>query len=266
LVDHQEYAGRLRLYEETADLQGGWRQPQMHCPAVASIAVGKTTGVAPEPDLYYIASAMCYTDESNPVDFGCLAKSVRRALDINRQLPAEQKIHVLSMSIGWTPSSKGYDEIVAATRDAKEAGLLVACSGTEFVHGFRFLGLGRSPLADPNSFERYEPGLFWAKEFYAGRIHSGQLFVPMGSRTTASPSGVDDYVFYREGGHSWAVPYVAGIYALAVQAKRTVTPDEFWAVAMKTGRTIKLAHERREFDFGPILDPVALIGSLRAGQ
>ena len=29
---------------------------QMHGPAVSSIAVGKTVGVAPEADLYYIGS------------------------------------------------------------------------------------------------------------------------------------------------------------------------------------------------------------------
>jgi subtilisin family serine protease len=61
LVDHQEYVNQLRLYEEGSDIQGGWLQTQMHGPAVASIAVGKTTGVAPEADLFYIATSMCNT-------------------------------------------------------------------------------------------------------------------------------------------------------------------------------------------------------------
>jgi len=86
----------------------------------------------------------------------------------------------------------------------------------------------------------------------------------MDSRTTASPGGTGEYVFYRRGGWSWAIPYAAGVYALATQAKPTLTPDEFWSVAMKTGRTIELEHDGKTLPFGLILDPVALIASLQA--
>jgi hypothetical protein len=54
LVDHQEYAKRLRFYEEI-DLHGR-TDPSMHGAAVASIALGKTVGVAPEAELYYIGT------------------------------------------------------------------------------------------------------------------------------------------------------------------------------------------------------------------
>ena len=52
LVDHIEYKDRIRIYEEAEDITGGWLETQMHGPAVASIAVGKTVGVAPDADLY----------------------------------------------------------------------------------------------------------------------------------------------------------------------------------------------------------------------
>ncbi len=263
LVDHQEYKDQLRLYEEASDIQGGWLQTQMHGPAVASIAVGKNVGVAPQADLYYIATAMCNQGSYESIDFACLAQSVRRILEVNRQLPEDRKIRVLSMSIGWGPESKGYTEITAAVQEAKAAGLLVICSSVEEVHGFKFHALGRSPLADPDKFESYEPGLFWAKQFYEGSGGSDRLLVPMDSRTTASPGGVNEYVFYREGGWSWSIPYIAGVYALAAQVKPTLTPDEFWSLALKTGRTIELKHEGQTIPFGPILDPVALIGSLQ---
>jgi hypothetical protein len=172
---------------------------------------------------------MCSAGTYESIDFACLAQSVRRILEVNRQLPEGRKIRVLSMSIGWGPESKGYTEITAAVQEAKAAGLLVICSSVEDVHGFKFHALGRSPLADPDKFESYEPGLFWAKQFYAGSEFSDRLLVPMDSRTTASPGGVDEYVFYREGGWSWSIPYIAGVYALAAQVKPAITPDEFWA-------------------------------------
>jgi subtilisin family serine protease len=49
LVGHQEYADRLQLYEEI-DI-GPTSASEMHGPAVASIAVGKTVGAAPDADL-----------------------------------------------------------------------------------------------------------------------------------------------------------------------------------------------------------------------
>jgi subtilisin family serine protease len=261
LVDHLEFADRIQLYEETADIAGAsW---SMHGPAVASIAVGKNVGVAPEADLYFIATAMCSqgTYESN--DFSCLAKSVLRIIEINSQLPSERKIRVLSRSVGWGSQSKGYAEITAAVQKAKDAGIFIICSSESDIYGLNFQAMGREPTADPNKFESYEPGLFWAKDFFQGHSLQNTLLVPMDSRTTASPTGVGDYVFYREGGWSWSIPYIAGMYALAAQVKPDITPDVFWSTALQTGRTIQIQHGGKTYSFGVILDPVALIHALQ---
>jgi hypothetical protein len=85
----------------------------------------------------------------------------------------------------------------------------------------------------------------------------------MDSRTTASPTGVAEYAFYREGGWSWSIPYIAGVYALAAQVKPDITPEVFWSTALETGQTIEITHESKSFSFGVILDPVALIGALQ---
>jgi hypothetical protein len=261
LTDHQEYAAQLRLYEEINILPG---PSEMHGPAVASIAVGKTVGVAPQADLYYMA---CY-----PVDWGLggntsynfhyIAQAIQRILEINQGLPAGQKIRVISISVGWRPEQKGYDEITAAVKKAKESGLLVVSSSLETSFGFKFHGLGRSPLSDPDKIESYGPGEFWAKEYLAGNQFSDRLLVPMDSRTTASPGGTGDYVFYRQGGWSWAIPYIAAVYALAAQVRPDITPDLFWSTALKTGQTIKLPQDNG-IHLGPILDPAALISALQ---
>jgi hypothetical protein len=264
LADHQEYIHQLRFYEEADDLTSGWDEVSMHGPAVASIAVGKTVGVAPEADLYFIATSMCnYAGTFEGNDYACLAQQVRRILEINELLPEDRKIRVISISVGWGPESIGYKEITAATKAAKDAGLLVICSSVEAVHGFKFHALGREPLADPDQFESYEPGLWWAQQFYAGEQYPDRLLVPMDSRTTASPGGVDEYVFYRQGGWSWSIPYIAGAYALAAQVKPTITPEEFWQLALQTGRTIELKHEGKVYQFGVILDPIALVIELQ---
>jgi len=254
LVDHQEYADQLRLYEETDDIVGGWLETQMHGPAVASIAIGKTVGVAPEADLYYIATAFFGRS-----DFTYLARCIQHILEVNDQLPTERKIRVISVSIGWAEGVMGYDELMAAVEEAKSAGMFVVCANIEQIHGFKFHSLGRFPLADPDAFESYEPGMYRAKAFYAGQRTSDRLLVPMDSRTTASPTGQSEYVFYRQGGWSWCIPYIAGLYALAAQVDPGITPERFWSLSIETGRTIELRHDGETIPLGPIVDPVALI-------
>ena len=262
LVDHQEYSKQLRFYEETSCVKGDMGSA-MHGPAVASIAVGKTIGVAPGADLYYIGTNKCSQGSYETIDFACLAQSVTRILEVNKTLPQDRKIRVISISVGWRSTSRGYAEITAATKEAVKAGMLVICSCVENVHGVKFHGLGRAPLANPDQFDSYEPGIFWAKDFYKNPPFSDRLLVPMDSRTTAGPGGIDEYTFYRDGGWSWSIPYIAGMYALAAQVKPTITPDEFWRLALQTGRTIQHKHEGTVIPFGPILDPIVLIAALQ---
>jgi hypothetical protein len=196
-------------------------------------------------------------------DFTNLARGIRRILEINSKLPDDRKIRVISASVGWSPTEKAYADVSAAAADAKAAGLLFVSSSIEQVHGFKFQALGRSSMADPDQYESYEPGMFWAKSFLAGARFTDRLLVPMDSRTTASPTGPTDYVYYRHGGWSWSIPYIAGLYALAAQVDPAITPERFWPLAMKTGRTIKLKYGDEEIPFGPIADPAALIAELK---
>jgi hypothetical protein len=253
LIEHQEYADRVRLYEELSPVSS---DASMHAPAVASIAVGKTVGVAPEADLYFINgfSGQC---SKTPELYHCLARSIRRILEINQQFPAGQKIRVISISRGYMQGEKGSDDWETAMQEADAAGILVVCSNSAL------MGLGRAPLSDPDALQSYEPGLFWANYFYDNRMQGEFLFVPMDSRATAAPNGKEAYAFYRSGGMSWAIPYLAGMYALAAQVKPEITPDKFWKTALKTGQTIEIMHAGQTYQLGPILDPAALIKALK---
>lgn len=208
LVKHQEYADRVRWYEEI-DLQPRTPPPQPHGAAVASLALGQPVGVAPEAELYYIA--MPFADRTT---LRRLARSVDRIVEVNRQLPKDNKIRVISISRGWELSHEGAKDINEAVEKAQAAGMLILYMSSHKL--FYFGALGRSPLADPDVFESYEPALFRAKDFWARPSSpSGNSFsVPIDSRAIASPDGIDQYAFSRIGGMSWACPYIAGVYAL----------------------------------------------------
>lgn len=165
--------------------------------------------------------------------------------------------------------------VLEAVNNAKEQGIFVISSSLENTYGYKFSSLCRNPLKDPKLASSYEPGLFWANKYYENYKESSSkvggsnsindseaLLVPMDSRTTASSTGIDDYVFYREGGWSWPIPYMAGVYALACQSKPDITPDIFWSKALETGDIIKVLNNSKEYELRKIVNPIRLIDEI----
>jgi hypothetical protein len=254
----------LRLYEEiNVDPN---EQSAMHGPAVASIAVGKTVGVAPQADLYFIATwpGTSSTAGNFTYDFSYLAKAVRRILEINQNLPPGRKIRVLSLSIGWRPEMKGYADMESAVNEAKKVGIFVISMSIQDTYGWNMMGMGRPALADPNDFGSYTIPAMWSGKDFDPKIYSSNyLLIPMDARTTASSTGNNGYVFYSTGGSSWTAPYLAGLYALACQVDPKITPQEFWFTALQTGKTNQIEHNGKQYTFGVILNPPALIAALQ---
>ncbi len=77
LPEHVEYKDQLRYYEELGP-STNQQMASVHGPAVASIAVGKNVGVAPEADLYFLCAN--WKQVNGQVDFAELAKAVDRWL------------------------------------------------------------------------------------------------------------------------------------------------------------------------------------------
>ena len=263
LIDHKEYANRVKFYEEINIQKNA--EAQMHGSAVLSIAAGETIGVAPEAEIYYIAET--HGTNKKQVfewDFTYLAQSIDRILEINKDLPNDNKIRVISISVGWSQEQKGYKEVTEAVERAHKEGIFVVSSSLQDTNGLKFSGLGRDSLSDPNNLDSYEPGAFWAKRYFDGVYNLAQdtLLVPMDSRCTANPTGKDDYVFYSMGGWSWSIPYIAGLYALSCQVDPNITPEIFWKKALDTGSIIDIKENGKIYKLGKVVDPIKLIKSL----
>jgi hypothetical protein len=260
LVDHKEYAPRLKSYEEMR-----WDSPwaSMHGGAVASISVGQECGVAPGADLYFVAN-WC-TESRSQVNYTHLAKAIDHVIALSAALPKERRIRVLTIQRGFEPIEEGYAAVTAAVERAKLAGIFVVTGSLERHYGFKFNGLGREPLSDPDQPGSYGPGSWWRGDFCSAGVGSSTqtLLVPMDSRTTASPGGAGDYVFYREGGWSWSIPYIGGLYALACQVRPDVTPELFWRRALETGDSVTVKKDGKECPLERIVNPRKLIMSLK---
>ena len=249
LVEHDEYKDQLRLYEEVHWLNndGG---ASMHGAAVASIAVGKSVGVAPDADLYFIANwpgAGAWSSTGTfQHDLASMAKAIDRIITINDSLPTGRRIRVISISLGVNRRMIAYDQVEQAIGRAAKEGIYVVHCVSDPV-----LGIGHNPVMNPDDFGSYDSIGLWRGNYAAAEF---PVLIPAGNRCTASPTGPHDYVFYRGIAGSWVPPYVAGLYALACQVKPDITPEAFWSVAKETVEMARL---------GPIINPGRLVEALR---
>jgi hypothetical protein len=215
-------------------------------------------GVAPEADLYFIgignnARVWCYMPHY-------FAQGVRRLLQVNRLLPKEHRIRAISMSFGCGPGALGYESFMSAIREAEAEGIFVAWCGEDV--RFPILGLGAPPAADRDDFQSYFASQWLMERSGGAAVGFTGLWVPMDGRTTASPTGKSDYVIYGTGGASWTVPYAAGAFALAAQVVPDITPEQFWSMAIETGRKVQGKYQGREAAVGPIIDMAAVVKGL----
>lgn len=251
LVNHVEYKDRVKLYEEI-HIDSDFAQ--MHGPAVASIAVGKNVGVAPKADLYYIAETHgVYKKDGFDWDLYWIAKSIDRIIEVNKTLPIDNKIRVISISLGLDNTKRENQDLVQeAINRASNEGIYTIAVGNSL------MGAGRYPLGDPNDLDSYTKGYFWRN--VNNNMIKRDALVPMDSRYVASPTGENKYVFYYSGGMSWAVPYTAGLYALCCQVNPDITPNEFNNAINKTATIIHLDDSSDKYK---ILNPEALIDEIK---
>lgn len=235
LTTHQEYKKNLKLYES---FEPSFWGAAMHGPAVVSIAVGKTVGVAPKADLFYIAGRF----ESAPQEkerFNALpiAHALERIIEINNALPPAKRIRVVSISRGFCLDEKEcgkYTDLGA--KEFREAVNLLNKKGVAVFTTNDLFTVSRSGAqADADDNNSYTRGAYWwpDKEL-PGYAQWDILLFPTDFRVTAAPNGNKDYVAYANGGMSWAVPYAAGLYALGAQVYPDLTPELFWKLLKET--------------------------------
>ena len=257
-IDHDEYKGKVRLYES---LHGHGVYNSMHGPAVASIAIGNTTGVAPDAKLFHIECNFTDIDDegNQEVNLTYMAEAIHRMLDINKQLSQEDKIRVISISRGFYKDDKeiaGSQEVYEAIEEAKKEGIFVITTSTSENYDLTLFGLGKKLGADPDDLTSYERADFLKDAYVSERT----LFVPMDGRTTAGFASKDSYAYYAKGGLSWACPWLAGMYALCVQENPGLTPEQFIEAALTTA--IDCTSEDG-VTIGKVVHPKALIEEIR---
>lgn len=194
-----------------------------HASAVTGILAGKQTGVAPDSDVYFFAE---YPDMSE-TGGNDIINTLKSILEKNKTLPDNQKIRVVSIS---GPIYGDQEEAQALVKELTDSGVWVFSAETFWDEGFGYLEK-KDPMGDVNDFNNYQishPNDYDNQEL--------GLYVASGDRTGPDPSDEEAYRHDSRASASWAIPVVAGYYALACQADTSMTPEEFKKLASETAR------------------------------
>jgi len=234
LLGHREYTFQIVRYDKSGLLEF---PPQMHGSPVTSISVGRDLGVAPAAALTYIAVPMWKNDNLFYIE------ALKKIFELNKILPAAEKIRVISISDGAFPGQPHYEEWKEILRKAESLGILVVtCDRSVLKYGI----LAAQPGKDPDDPRNYRPGKYtWPDDI---------LRIPAGNRTLASFRGNDVYMFDRDGGMSWAAPYIAGLAALAFQAAPEIAPQRIIQLLIETAA---------KTDAGPVVNPEGFIKAVK---
>ncbi|MHC4950864.1 MAG: hypothetical protein ACYTEU_07760 [Planctomycetota bacterium] len=247
---HSEFAGKIVEYYDTGCETD---ESSMHGPSVVSLLVGENCGTAPGARVYYAAAPSWKKDSAY------YAKALDWIIDQNHQLPIGQKIRVVSVSA--CPSGQGspFEKNNAmwdkACAQAKTMGIMILdCTDSDrgFVVPAHFT---RTANENPVS---CCPG--FPSNNKARMIFRESLYVPTCPRTTAEDRGKETcrYVYWGQGGLSWAIPYAAGVLAMGWQVWPEATPEQMKELLFQSAYTNK--------DGAKIINPPRFINYVKKAQ
>jgi serine protease AprX len=241
---HKEFEGRIHYFEVFGDAVGGFA-PHFHGIACASILAGSTVGVAPEATIHYFA----VPDVGENFRFYSIAAD--KIIEVNRSLSEERRIRLVSISDGLGRENPYRGDWEAALLRLGEAGIEVVYSSPDRLNGFTWGGA--APLLHRSPGTNYESALYFLG---AGiEVPLERIIIPGDYRATASNRGEDLYVYWGEGGWSWAIPYAAGLAALAWQLEPTLTFAQIEELLRETAGTTK--------DGRRVITPTAFIEAVK---
>ena len=259
LLDHEQYADRLQYYwQDPSHRPYADSSASMHGPAVTSILAGKTVGVATQANIYYWAGK--FEKKGNVFNAAPIAEVLEQVLRYSFYLVDSEHskpIRAVSISRGFDERDHGSAQFNKIVKELEDRGIAVFTTNDVYT-------LSRThSLASPDGTDYCRPAYWTQKTDFASYAQFEDILIPTDFRVTAAPNGTTDYVHYAQGGLSWAVPYLAGLYALGVQVYPDLTKKVFMQAARDTADTKNCVYEGEKFTVRYFVNPTALINRLK---
>jgi serine protease AprX len=218
---HPEFKNKIIKYKDF-----GCNQPankgSMHGPAVISLFVGNTIGVAPDVKLYY-AAAPSWTKDAK-----YYADALNWIIEENLKLASNNKIRVVSVSAAPSGEHNStfknknlWDE---ACDKATENNILVIDCTTHHVTAATCY----FDIFAPEDVTRCIPGFPGISIPYSINRYEKFICIPASFRAQSEEysNGEYSYQYTGRGGLSWSIPYMAGVLCLGWQINPELTNDQ----------------------------------------
>ncbi len=231
-LDHPEYKENIIAYKNFDEEHNSAFKSSMHGPAVTSVLVGKTVGVAPKSKVIYAAAPSWKKSLKYYVD------AVNWIIEENKKLPEGNKVKVISISadpayVASMDNIEEYDTYLAQWRMTEEyakqenIGIITTCPENKYSFSACYYDID-----NPNDILSVKTG--WPDK---GTVKQNSLLLPSSHRTVAEDyaDGVKSYAYWGVGGLSWGIPYLCGVMALAWQINPNISFENLLKVMFEEG-------------------------------
>ena len=206
---------------------------------------GKTIGVAPDATLFYFAVP---DDNNKPYNY-CLA--LEKLISINDTLPESKKIRIVSISDDiYKKDKEAYNKWIVLAEKAEERNIAIVYSSLAIEH---FTWGGCPDYLDKDSPDNYDYNSWVRNKNF--RDFKKMIILPADNRTVAKNKTNSSYFHKGKGGFSSAIPYFAGLSALAWQVNPDLDLEDIYKYVDES-KTIR-------GDSSYVVNPVELIKLVR---
>ena len=209
--EHEDYETINLHYVNNTD-----SEDSMHGPAVLSLLAGKDIGTSPDAEVYYYAHACWKADQTTHAE--CLYQIIEQ----NKTLPSDKKIRMVGFSDNIDDTEKNVEAFETAVKACEDAGIMVWFCG-------EYGPLTFLPYSDKDDFSNVIKQEWWWSD-----NNPDLVFVPAAGRTTSANIFGADHIYWGNGGLSWTMPYMLGLYADAFAIDPSLTQEEIKKLIVDT--------------------------------
>ena len=212
--NHPEYKNNIKYFQKSLIPMKN-KGTHYHGSMVVGCAAGQSTGVAPDASIYYFTEGK--NNDERGQEIIAVLKSV---IEFNKKQKTVNKINILSCS--WAPqrkttNQKEFDEVMRLFQELESDNIkIIFCGGAKTKDSFSVSNVDFLPTSK-NTQTEYQDNI---------------VYIPTNEKTVPYDKG--GYLYQKLGGDSSAAPYLAGVYACALQDNKIFMTRPNWQEELDT--------------------------------
>ena len=218
-VNNPEYADNIKFFQGPLNNQNV--APHKHSGMVMGHLVGKSTGMAPDANVYYFTKITYQDRKKRHKEYANVLRSI---IEFNNEQKPENKIHILSCS--WGGRKKFSPEIADLLNQLEQDGVKIILCDSDYVEEATLSGRDFMPCNNPNMTNIQPNVQKEVQELLHMANISKVIGIPTNMRTT--PLESNGWQYRISGGESSSAPYIAGVYACALEGNQLFMTRPNW--------------------------------------